>query len=71
MFVSSLSSKFWNLNYRRALNSAVARDARCVLLFNKRVFLPLSLQRARMKLAMKILWSSEALKDNQKCRNKK
>lgn len=69
MFVSSLSCKFWNLNYRRAPNSAVIRDVRCDLLFNKRVFFPLPLQTARMKLAVKIPWSSEVLKDNQKCRN--
>lgn len=56
MFVSSLFSKFWNLNYRRALNLAVTRDVRCVLIFNKReVFFPLLLQTTRMKLAMKIL----------------
>lgn len=62
MFVSSLFSKFWNLSYRRALNSAVVRDVRCALLFNKTVFFPL--QTARMKLAMKMPWSPEALKDN-------
>lgn len=36
MFVSSLFSKFWNLSYRRALNLAVTRDVRCVLIFLKK-----------------------------------
>lgn len=70
MFVSSLFSKLRNLSYRRALNLTVTRDARCVLIFNKReVFCALLNQTTRMKLAMKIFVVLEALKDNQECIN--
>lgn len=55
MLLSSLLSKFWNLNYRRALNLDVTRDVRCVLIFIEiEVSFPL-LSAIRMELAMKIL----------------